>query len=180
MKTVYLRLIIPVLILALLLPNASAQDYNKWKLPAGAKMRIGKGRIKDLKFSPDGTRLAIAGSIGIWIHDVGTGRELDLLTGHTDRVESVSFSPDGMTLASGSSDDTIRLWDVSTGELLKTLTGQKGDVMSVSFSPDGKMLASGDYHKTVRLWDAITGELLKTLTGHTFCVSIVSVFRQTA
>ena len=58
-------------------------------------------------------------------------------------VNSVSFSPDGRTLASGSYDDTIRLWEVSTGRHLRTLTGHTSLVFSVSFSPDGQTLASG-------------------------------------
>lgn len=72
--------------------------------------RNGSGHATDMAFSPDGTRLAIANSIfGIWLYDVETGLELTLLTGHTDSVTSVAFSPDGQTLVSGSFDQTIRL-----------------------------------------------------------------------
>ena len=73
-----------------------------------------------------------------------TGQELDLIGGHTGSVYSVSFSPDGNTLASGSEDDTIRLWDANTGEHIRTLTGHDA-VLSVSFSPDGNTLASGSW-----------------------------------
>ena len=95
--------------------NTFAQDHTQWGLPEGAKLRLDKGRINEIAYSPDATRLAAASSIGIWVYDVETGEALDLLTGHTDSVLSVSFSPDGTTLASGSMDKTVRLWNVETG-----------------------------------------------------------------
>ena len=61
----------------------------------------------------------------------------NILTGHTDVVKAVSFSPDGKTLASGSAAATIHLWDVHTGECKKTLTGYTSWVNSIAFSPDG-------------------------------------------
>ena len=79
MKTVYLRLIIFLLILSMFLPTASAQDYIKWSLPEDAKARLGKGGVSELRFSADGARLAAASSIGTWIYDVHTGKELNLL-----------------------------------------------------------------------------------------------------
>ena len=72
--------------------------------------------------------------------------------GHGGWVYSVCFSPDGRRLASGSWDNTMRLWDVETGACVKTLEGHGQFVLSVCFSPDGKQLASGSDDKTVRLW----------------------------
>jgi WD40 repeat protein len=85
------------------------------------------------------------------------------LKGHTAEVRSVSFSPDGRLLASGSEDGTIKLWRVSDGSLVRTLTGHAREVDSVSFSPDGRLLASGSGDNTIKLWRVSDGVLVRTL-----------------
>ncbi|ULB47255.1 trypsin-like peptidase domain-containing protein, partial [Limnospira fusiformis KN01] len=124
--------------------------------------------------SADGRLLALYSNKDICLWDLSAGQFLRQLTGHTNSVLSVSFSPDGQTLASGSWDKTVRLWDVPTGRELRQLTGHTNSVLSVSFSPDGQTLASGSYDKTVRLWDVPTGRELRQLTGHTNSVLSVS------
>jgi WD40 repeat protein len=102
-----------------------------------------------------------------------TGQLENTLTGHSNWVLSVGFSPDGQTLASGSRDNTIKLWDVNTGKELQTLTGHSNLVLSVGFSPDGQTLASGGVDQTIKLWDVQTGKELRTLTGHSHYVNSV-------
>ena len=74
------------------------------------------------------------------------------LTGHTDWVYALAFSPDGKTLASGCIDATIHLWDAQIGEYKKTLRGHAARVKSLTFSPDGKILVSGSEDGSVLLW----------------------------
>ena len=139
------------------------------------------GWVKSLSFSPDGNTLAsgsdyynkTSGSFDGIIHlwDVSTGKNIRILTGHTGEVVSLSFSPDGNTLASGDWDwvreeGIIHLWDVFTGKNIKTISGHTRGVNSVAFSPDGTTLASGS-SREIRLFDVSTGKNIKTISGHT-------------
>lgn len=153
--------------------NNLAQDSTKWKLPEGAKTRLGKGHIFDMVHSPDGKLLAAAGTIGIWIYDAHTGEELNLLTEHMESASAVAFSPDNSLLASDGKDNTILLCDPHTGKHKMTLTGHTEGISSVVFSPDGKTLASGSEDETIRLWDVATGEQLLVFAGHAGGVSEV-------
>jgi WD40 repeat protein len=96
------------------------------------------------------------------------------LYGHTSPVLSVAYSPDGGRLASGSWDNTVKVWDTRTGRELLTLRGHTLGIWSVAFSPDGACLASGSHDQTVKVWDARTGQELLTLRGRTEGVGSVS------
>ncbi len=78
---------------------------------------------------------------------------------------SLVVLPDG-SLASGSADNTTRIWDTKSGETIKILTGHTAGVCSLVFLPDG-LLASGSWDKTIRIWNTKSGETIKILTGHT-------------
>ena len=93
----------------LILSISTAYTYNgiEGYIPDGAIQRFGKGFSFDIDYSPDGSHLAVASTIGIWIYDVITRKERSILSRHTHFVESIAFSPNGKNLASGSSGNTI-------------------------------------------------------------------------
>ena len=126
-------------------------------LPNGGcpRARLGRGIIYDVKYAPDGTRLAAASSSGVWFYDSATGDGVALMrSGNSFRAFDVAFSPDGRTLAAGGW-SKIHLWDVVTGMHKRTLDGHQGRDTFVAFSPDGYTLASGSSDGTVLLWEII-------------------------
>ena len=101
--------------------------------------------------------------------DVGQScRPLQVFESLSRRLQTVAFSPDGNTLATGNGDGSIDLWNLNTGKVERTFFGHSDVVNSLVFSPDGKMLASGagSLDSTVKLWDVAEGQLLDTLKGH--------------
>ena len=166
----YAILMLSTCMVFLFLAHATAQDYTTWSLPEGAKARFGKGRVKRMQYSPNGTQLAVATDIGVWVYDANSansGGLLQLLTGHTYRVNSVVYSPDGHTIASNSWSE-IRLWDAATGKHIATLqTNADG---SIAYAPDGKTIASTSHEGTIHLWDVDTRQLKTTIRRHTTMV----------
>jgi WD40 repeat protein len=124
-----------------------------------------------INFSHDHKILAttsyVDGSFTLW--DVAARKELSTLRGHSEQVNSVAFSPDDTTLASGSKDKTIKIWDLSTCKERATLRGHTEYVQSVAFSPDGKSLVSGSGDKTIKVWDVTTGEQQGQFPGYESC-----------
>ena len=99
-----------------------------------------------------------------------------ILRGHTNDVQSASFSPDGRYIVSASWDMTVRIWDAKTGmQVGKPLEGHTSYVNSASFSPDGRYIVSASWDKTIRIWDAKTGmQVGDPLDGHTIYVRSAS------
>jgi WD40 repeat protein len=103
------------------------------------------------------------------------GINTNRLSGNTEAVRSVAFSSDGKVFASGSDDNTIKIWDFATRKVITTLTGHNRPVLGVSFSPDGKTLFSCSADSTIKFWDVATGKEITTLTGHKDAIRSISV-----
>ncbi|MEH2253492.1 serine/threonine-protein kinase [Nostoc sp.] len=155
--------------------------------------------VHAIAISSDGQFIASGSNdmtIKLW--QLGTGKLVRQLgrwsSGHSSMVHSVAFSPISSKLfyqgesgksagirdqnwgilASGSWDNTIKLWDVNTGKEIRTLIGHANWVNSVAFSPDGKFLASGSADCTIKLWQVHTGIEIQTFRGHSDSVSSVA------
>jgi WD40 repeat protein len=98
--------------------------------------------------------------------------------GHSQYVTSVSFSPDGASIVSGSLDNTVKVWSVESGECVTTFEGHSDAVTSVSFSPDGASIVSGSWDKTVKVWSVESGECV--FSGGHLDESWRAVFRNAA
>ena len=159
---------------------------RSWNLDTGAQhwsTEAGIFLTADLAISTQDTRFVVyAGGlffrpyIGMVYTDDGDIRG-DLI-GHTNTVNTLAFKPESSTLASGSDDDTIRIWDLTwnawRSRPVRTLRGHRNNVKAVAWSPDGTMIASGSKDRTVRLWNPDSGKNTATLRGHEKTVKAVA------
>ncbi|MYF98113.1 T9SS type A sorting domain-containing protein [Candidatus Poribacteria bacterium] len=164
MRSITYSIIISLTIISL----GFAQDSPQWQLPDGAKMRFGKGSIYDMAYSPDGTKLAVATGIGIWIYDTHTWEEHNLLTDGNTRIRELDYSPNGKHLVSDIDEKSLCIWDADTGKQLhKFYEHNQAYISDVAFSPDGKTFASADSRGGVQVWDAETRQQLHAYNIHT-------------
>ncbi|MFL5951769.1 MAG: BTAD domain-containing putative transcriptional regulator [Gaiellaceae bacterium] len=127
------------------------------------RLRGRAGDSSDIRFSPDGRLLGVAGSKHAVVWDVRTGkvtRAFPVGGGSS----TVAFSPDGRVLAvEGQPADAISLYDLRTGDRVVELPGRDGTPQDIHFSPDGKLLASATLAGATDLWDVATGKSLARL-----------------
>ena len=184
MKKTKLLYIVCLLIPCLLLSNGFAQEYaSQWHLPEGAKARLGRGKLNNIIFSPDGTRVAVPTSIGIWVYDAHTTEAVSLFSGiqtgemekflPTRPPEALTFSADALIIASAHG-STVYVWDTATGTAFAMLDEHPDVIKGIALSPDSTKLATAAGDWTVRLWEVGTGKYLNSLTGHSGAVNAVA------
>ena len=131
-------------------------EYTRWELPDGAKMRLGKGRINEIKFSPDSRRFAVATSIGVWIYDAKSGSIISLLKGKRQNILDVTFTENGNTVIGVNANGEILKWHTENGELIFTLRNENAlNLSSAVFTVDGSRLygISGGSDEKIYVWE---------------------------
>jgi serine/threonine protein kinase/Tol biopolymer transport system component len=141
-----------------------------------------------ITFSPDGRHIVYSGANGLvyvgqskveshaygLVH-VGNGvGQVNAYNLHSAPVPALSWSPDGMYIASGSYDTTVKVWEANTGKVLLSYNDHTGPVLSVAWSPDGKTLVSSDAEHVVQVWHAATGKNVMAYTEHSDQVTSVA------
>ena len=140
---------------------------------SGRTWRAG-GRVLAACFLPDGKHALVAVERDVYRVDVETGQRERIRT-PTKPILAVAASPTENVAATGSYDETVRLWDVERPLNTKICQGHLGWVRAVAFLPDGKTLASASEDETVRLWDKETGKEIRCFTGHTGGVGALAI-----
>jgi WD40 repeat protein len=131
--------------------------------------------VLSVAISPDGKTIASNSDRIIKLWDLATGEEIASLSGHSQRVNVVTFTPDGQTLVSGSDDSTIKVWNLATGKPIHTLVGHSDSVHALVISPDSQTIADGSDDNTIKVWNLATGRPLRTLVGHEFWVRSIAI-----
>lgn len=155
--------------------SAQYEPSMQMGLPEAAIARFSRGTILKIRYSPDGSQVAVTTSIGVWLHDAQTGEELELkIIKNRYSNSGALFSPDHKRYVTTARPIRyVELWNSQESKLIKTITGHKEQINTVEFSLDSNMIATASDDNTIRLWDARTGKDLKVLTGHTEAVHVV-------
>jgi len=172
------------------LSGSTDKTVKVWEIATGRKLKSLTGHtdaVLSVAFSPDGKFALSRSKDRVWkadedfesddqivkVWELASWRELKSLTGHTDAVLSVAFSPDGKFALLGGF-NTLKVWKLASRREPMSFDGYVGVVRSVALSPDGKFALSGSDDETVELWELSSRRELKSLNGHTGPVNSVA------
>ncbi len=164
---------------------SSDRTIKLWSVSSGLELATSDefdSAIKSIAFSPNGLLLAVGNSDGVievetFNSITGKFKKVIELYGHKEGISSVVFSSDSKTIASGSIDDTIKLWDAQTGQEFRTLTGHSANVSSVSFTPSGEEVISAGYDGLIKIW-SVKDSRLSTIKAHSYGVNSIALDRE--
>jgi RNA polymerase sigma factor (sigma-70 family) len=164
----------------LLASGSADKTAQVWDADTGKeirKLQVSDKYVRSVSFSPDGKTLAVAsGEYGtgtyfvmtgrVMLFDVGTGESLRQLSGDRLAFESVTFSPDGKTVAAaGGHDAKLHLWDTATGKELHR-AGHESSIDSTVFSADGRTIVTSGWNEKIRFWETASGKELRQFPGY--------------
>ena len=141
-------------------PMPKSNPFDLQIVPENALARLGRGTPEVFAFSPDGSLMAIGGTLGVWVYDTASLDTRFYFADHTGAILALDWSPDGKYLASGAEDAQVIIWDMETG-LNHSILPHLGPVEQIAWSPVGQRLAvytePNDGSLGVFVWDVFAG-----------------------
>ncbi|MHB8626668.1 MAG: WD40 repeat domain-containing protein [Aggregatilineales bacterium] len=158
-KRLTTRALILLALLVAILPSATFVRAQSRQLK-----QIGNGTAFAAAWSPDGSKLAIGGSLGVWLYTPDL-KPIAHFDGNDLEITALAWNPNGKQIASASHAGEVQLWDAASGKVqtLETTMPDSNEPGSLSYSPDGSRLASANAKNDVHIWDTATGKLAQTL-----------------
>jgi WD40 repeat protein len=151
---------------------SAGYNVRFWQIPDGRLIKVLKYH-SPIAITSNSKFLAMCDNNIIKLYDI-INKKFVRIVKVDQRVESVTFSPDGKLLGTGHEDGTIKVWRVVDGRLVYALKGHNDKVSAMIFSLDGQWLISGSWDKTIKVWRAIDGKLTNILRGHSGCVTSIA------
>lgn len=140
-----------------------ALNVTRFVDPAKAEtLRLGRGKITDITISPRNDYFAVATPLGTWVYSLGSLDNGYLIPGTIDSV-SVSWSPDGNSIAIAQEDGTVSIVDAAIYELTDSYFVDDGSSVGLAWSPNGQYIASASEHDTVHVWDTLAKDEIAQL-----------------
>ena len=134
--------------------STGGREVKVWDIKKQSPLAIRTSHTAwSLALAPDSSAVAFVQDWTVRVYDLNAKQDRPLLKGHKGIISSLAFSPDGLTVATGSWDGTVRFWDPRTGHERAVFQWPVGKGFSLAFSPDGQRAAAGGDGGAVVVWD---------------------------